>query len=659
MMVYYELLDRDLSFRAQRESVPGTIRMAEDTRRSPKAPEPPSFRERLTALNKVTVDLALCTAADELCRRAVEQASVKLGFERIGVWLTVENASDVCGTFGIDEDGLLRDERESRIEVHPKSLMGRILQGGIPFYMEETGPLYDDKNNEIGTGSHAVAPLWDGTRIIGVASIDNSLTREPLTQQDCELLGLFSSSLGALLSRLWAEEACRTVVDNSLQGLAVFHGSRVVFANAALEQITGYNVAEIVAMEPGQAEEALVHPEDLPWLHELHKDRMAGKPVPSHYELRLVRKNGDVVWTDVFAVSIPYRGQRAMQVAFVDITDRKAADAALRESETNFRAMANNAREGICILDPEGQCLYVNRFFCKMVNLPIEHVLGGPVLDLVAEGEKTRVSGMIGKALRGEELPQTFETTVLTADGHELVVEVTGAATTWRGQDATLGMVRDITARRQLQREVIEVERREQRRIGRDLHDALGQELTGIAYMAKALHSALGKTAPELAESAEKLEETARHALAQCRHIAHGLLPVQLDEEGLVHELSQLAARMRSLYGVDCDCTVGGGGQVHNHTVALHLYYIAQEAVSNTLRHSNARSIRISLRMDGQRGELVIADNGQWQHKDDDDEQGMGLRIMEYRARVIDGHLRLEHGDGQGTRVVCTFEDRE
>ncbi len=633
--------------------------MTEDTGRSTQTPPPPSFRERLTALSRVTIELALCTEADELCRRAVEQARAKLGFGRIGVWLTAENSSTIRGSYGIGENGCVRDERESRVEVHPASLMGRVLRGGIPSYMEETGPLYDDKCNEIATGSHAVAPLWDGTRIIGMASIDNRLTGQPLTEEDCELLGLFSSSLGTLLSRLWAEEDCRTVVNNSLQGLAVSQNSRVVFANDALEQITGYTAAEIVAMEPGEAEKTLVHPEDLPWLHKLHQDRLAGKPVPSHYELRLVRKDGDVVWTEVFAVCILHHGQRAVQAAYVDITDRKSADVALRESEANFRAMADNAREGILIQDAEGQCLYVNRFFCEMVGLPGEEVRGRSVLELVTDGEKVRVAEIMRKALVGEDLPQTFETTIVTAEGRELLVEVTGAKTTWRGQDATLGMVRDITTRRRLQREVIEVERREQRRIGRDLHDALGQELTGIAYMAKALYTGIGKQAPELAESAAKLEETARHALAQCRHIAHGLLPVQLDEEGLVHELSQLAARMRSLYGVDCDCTVSGGGQVRNHTVALHLYYIAQEAVSNTLRHSNAHSIRISLRMDGSHGELVIMDDGRWQETGGDDKQGMGLRIMEHRARVIDGHLRLEHDDGQGTRVICTFEDRD
>jgi len=633
--------------------------MPEDLEQNPESTEDASFRKRLTALNKATVELALCTEADELCRRAVELARDRLGFERISVWLTEENSNTIRGTYGIDEQGSLRNESESRVDVHPESLMGRVLRGGIPFYIEEEGPLRDNGAHEVGTGYHVVAPLWDGARIIGIASTDNCLRHEPLTERDCELLGLFASSLGTLLSRLWTEEAYRTVVDNSLQGLAVFQDSRVVFANAALTQITGYPVEELLGMGPGAAEKTLVHPDDFDWLHRLHADRIAGKPVPSHYEVRLVRKDGEVVWTEVFAVCIAYHGQPAVQPVFVDITDRKAADAALRESEAHFRAMADNAREGIVIQDAAGLCLYANRFLAALVGLDADEVEGLAILDFVVEGERARVGTISQGLLAGEDAPQTFETTIRTADSRELLVEVTGARTTWRGQDATLGMVRDITARRRLQREVIEVERREQRRIGRNLHDALGQELTGIAYMAKALHARAGRTSPELAESAARLEETSRRALAQCRDIAHGLLPVQLDEEGLAHELSQLASRMRNLYDVKCDFVVSGGCQVRNHTVATHLYYITQEAVSNTLRHSNAHSIRISLRMDGSHGELAVEDDGQWREKGTGENEGMGVRIMQYRARVIDGHLQVEHGEGQCTRVLCTFEDMD
>lgn len=500
----------------------------------PGTPGGVSFRERLTALSKLTVELAPCTDADELCRRAVRQAREQLGFERIGVWLTIEDSSQVRGTYGIDEQGQLRDERESRIDVHPKSLMGRLLQGGVPFYMEETGPLYDGDGNEVGAGSHALAPLWDGTRVIGMTSIDNALTHAPLTQQDCELLGLFTSSLGAQLSRLWTEEAYRTVVDHSLQGLAVFQDFRVVFANAAVEQITGYPVEDLVDMGPGVVEKALVHPDDFGWLTRRHADRVAGRPVPFHYEARLVRKSGETIWVELFVATVTYHGQPAVQVAFIDITER-----------------------------------------------------------------------------------------------------------------------------RRTEREVIEIERREQRRIGRDLHDALGQELAGIAYMAKALQVEAGNPSPALVESAVKLEETARHALAQCRHIAHGLVPVQLDREGLAHELSQLASRTRDLYGVECECVIPDGSEVGNHTVALHLYYITQEAVNNALRHGKSRSIHISLRTDDRRGELAVTDDGQWRERDSGDDAGMGLRIMEYRARVIGGHLRVEHGQEQNTRVACTFEDRD
>jgi signal transduction histidine kinase len=212
---------------------------------------------------------------------------------------------------------------------------------------------------------------------------------------------------------------------------------------------------------------------------------------------------------------------------------------------------------------------------------------------------------------------------------------------------------KEIAARHRLEKEILEISEREQKRIGRDLHDDLGQRLVGISYMSHQLANSLAaRSAPE-ARQAAKITALLNDALGLTRSLARGLHPVALQSGGLMAALADLAERTSEMFQVDCrfegpvaDPRLGG-------TAATHLYRIAQEAVTNAVNHGKADLIMIKLDVGPDRAVLAVSDNGTGLPKLSPRRKGMGLRIMNYRADVIGGTLAFATPSNGGTTVTC------
>jgi signal transduction histidine kinase len=217
------------------------------------------------------------------------------------------------------------------------------------------------------------------------------------------------------------------------------------------------------------------------------------------------------------------------------------------------------------------------------------------------------------------------------------------------------GIARDITERKRLEKEILEISNREQRRIGHDLHDGVCQMLAGVAYRIDILADQLQEK--KLAESseAERVGTLINEAITQTRGVARGLFPVQLEENGLIWALEDLATNAGNIFRIKCDFSYEKPLPKVESDVALHLYYIVQEAVLNAAKHGNATQINISLACKGDRFVLTIQDDGSGFELAGGNGTGMGIRIMRYRARVIGATLDLKSRPGQGTQVTCVF----
>jgi len=206
-----------------------------------------------------------------------------------------------------------------------------------------------------------------------------------------------------------------------------------------------------------------------------------------------------------------------------------------------------------------------------------------------------------------------------------------------------------------LEKQIIEVSEYEQQRIGRDLHDGLCQFLAAIGCVATSLKIDLeAQNLSEPAASAAEIEKLLSESVKQARNLAHGLVPVQLDEAGLPAALEELAASTSRLLAMDCTFEFAGDYRIAHNDKATHLYRIAQEAINNATKHGKAQNIELRLSANSNAVSLSIADDGAGFSKTEKDLNGLGISIMRYRANVVGGEFEIEARPKGGTIVSCT-----
>ncbi len=221
------------------------------------------------------------------------------------------------------------------------------------------------------------------------------------------------------------------------------------------------------------------------------------------------------------------------------------------------------------------------------------------------------------------------------------------------------GIVRDLTDRKRLERQILEISDREQRRIGQDLHDGLGQQLAGIGFLSKSLELRLTKKTVAESADARQIARLVSEAIAQARGMAHGLHPVDLSATGLMSALRELALTVENTFRIACTFKCEEPVLLSDEAVGTHLYRITQEAVNNAIKHGKAKHIRIVLIRAGDTITVSVRDDGIGFPEVLPEKKGMGLQTMRYRAALIGATLSVLRLPTGGTRVDCALRKAE
>ncbi len=461
-----------------------------------------------------------------------------------------------------------------------------------------------------------------------------TLDREQLAQQEYEFR-MLADNVPELFSYIDAQ--CRYVFVN--RQYEIVH-------NKPRDQIIGLTVAELIGEEVFERS-----------IREPMQRALAGERVT--IENRIHCDAGER-WMS--AALIPDQNEDApIQGVFVlirDVTERRNSEEALRINEERLSLALRATNDAIWDCDLLTGKVWWNEVYTGQFGRPSEANIGrGWWQERLHPDDRERVLSSLDAfaAGAGESSRWTAEYQFRRTDGSYAIVRDRALLAGNQNGKPTrmLGAMIDISEQRALEKKVLDIAADESRRIGNDLHDGIGQELTGLAMMADTLVTTLMRKEMPEASLAKKIETAARRTLQEARKLARGMNPVDVDAHGLMSALSEMCGRMREWYDVDCEFECQTPVLLRDNQSATQLFRIAQEAATNAVKHGKARRIRVRLQLAGDQPQLSVSDNGQGIDRQTDSTTGMGMRIMGYRAGIAGGDLQIHGAPGGGTEVIC------
>lgn len=445
-----------------------------------------------------------------------------------------------------------------------------------------------------------------------------------------------------------SEHFYQTLFENSGTATIVIEPDTTIsMMNNDFANFTGYSREEII----GHTWTKYVAEEDVDRLLNFHRSRRDDpSAAPRNYEFKIRNKDGKIL--NVFMTIAMIPGTAQSIASMVDITERVNTEKALRDSEERFRQLVETMNEGLGIQDRRGIITYVNDKICNILQLSRENIIGRPSQDFISKRDLETWT----RNIANKDAPESYEVTWMDKSGNP-VYTLVSPRPVYDSQGHFMGgfgVITDITAIKKLEKEVLDISERERQKIGYELHDDLGQHLIGIDVMTKVLRDKLVPLSRPNARYAGEINKLVKGAIEKTRQLARGLCPVHLTSLGLEASLEELASSTSGIFNIKCDFRCPRHIPINDNSLATHLYYIAKESIHNAIEHGKSSKIVMELLNNNGIVSLSILDNGIG-IKDTTKVSGIGLRIMNYRARMIGASLRIESERRGGTLVTCTF----
>ena len=499
-------------------------------------------------------------------------------------------------------------------------------------------------------------------------------TKKQLTSELIEVCEQVAAFKKAETKQKRAEELYETLANNSTVGIYIFQNGKFKFVNSQFRKHTGFSEEELLAMAPYE----LLRPEDRANARQNAIQMLKGKR-SAPYELRAVTRSGETVWAMETVTSIVYNGKRATLGNFMDITERKQAEEALRESEERYSALVNlggRVGEAIIMLQDKDSVFSIQTFVSdewpRITGYPKEELLGMSFLDLLHPRYREASLKRHKRKIRGEIMPGLFEMAVIKKDGTEVPIEVTSAYTTYKGDRVNVAFIRDISERKKAEAKLLDyqhelrsmaaqlslAEERERRIIATELHDHISQSLALCNIKLGALLE-LSSSTHYLTKNLTELRELISQMIKETRSLSFSISSPLLYLFGLDAAIEQLAEDMQEQYGIIFDYEASKQLQPLDDDVRVLLYRAVYEIFTNILKHAKAHQVKVAMKQYGGYLRITIEDDGtgfSTSQLNDSMRRNKGFGLFSVRERLsyIGGKMDIESQLGMGTKVTIT-----
>ncbi|MBN1803925.1 MAG: PAS domain S-box protein [Sedimentisphaerales bacterium] len=478
-----------------------------------------------------------------------------------------------------------------------------------------------------------------------------------------------------ITERRHLEEAYYSLVDHSIQGLSIIQDGRMVFLNEAFSLITGYSGGDMSTATPEQLR-SLVHPEDQDMVWTRHRDRLAGKPLPERYEFRCVRKDGSTRWLEIHASKIEYRGRPAIQSSFIDITERKEAQEALKQSREEIQKQnefLNNVLESLTypllVIDADNYKVKIANAAARLAkssgDVTCYRLLHR--LDKPCDGSNypcpIREIKSLGRAVTTEHIHEDGGDNPQYVEVHSCpIVDKNGKVTD------IIEYCFDITKRKRAEEKLIAyqaqlrslaselslAEERERRHIAAELHDQISQTLA----LSKINLQTLGKSAGlEDSSILKEIIKSIENTIEQVQSLTFDLSSPTLYKFGLVKAIDELLYDYIKKTGITYTLNVDKSQKLLDEDIMVLLFQSVRELLINIIKHSQARKVEVTINRDEDNIRIIVCDDGVGfdTNRFESYEQrtgGFGLFNIRERLNYISGSFKIESQPGKGCRIM-------
>ncbi|HOX39581.1 MAG TPA: PAS domain S-box protein [Candidatus Brocadiia bacterium] len=504
----------------------------------------------------------------------------------------------------------------------------------------------------------------------------------PLTNEANTVVGVIIVARDTVSSELSPGDPARPGIVTSAEGLIVIQDYRIIFANPAVARISGYDTDALFAMDRDALRNRILHPDDRARVWDHLEALLRGEDASAVDEFRITGRNGDTRWVETRAVMTEFRGRSALRITFLDVTDRWAANDALRRSEEHFRSVAQTATDAIFTTDREMKIVFANDAVKREFGYSPEDAIGEP-LDrfLLIAGDKP---GGPSAEMRDDELQtgesaviqRTLGVTGLRKNGERFPAEI--SLSTWKTMRREVFftiIARDISERQKAQEKLLRYQERlramasdlalaveqERRRIATGLHDSICQTLAFTKLRLQRIQRKEQldeKALTALTEVCEFVDQAIQEARTLTSDLSR-LSPPVLYEVGLEAALKRLVEEMSEQHGITIEFEDDGEEKPIGNDIRVVLFQSAREALINAAKHSRAGKVVVRIRKDRRMARLEIEDDGVGFDPSDRSSNvvgsgGFGLVSLRERLAHMGGSMSVESAPGKGTKVAIS-----